>query len=635
MSDFEKAEVLPARALHVLLARAAQTEQGISFLDRAGRANARSYAALHAGARAVAEVLRAAGVRRGARVALVLPTGPDFVHALFATQMLGAVAVPLYPPVRLAQIDEYLARTQAMLEAVGAQLVVTTGRIAGLLAPALRAARPPCRHLAIDSTEVARATQAAQHTHDNNAPGEADGVGGTTAEADVDQVCLLQFSSGTTAAPKAVALTPRQICANVTTIARALYAQAPPPGGRHVSVSWLPLYHDMGLMGSLLTSVYDAAPCTLMPPESFVGRPAAWLQAISRARATVSAAPNFAYALCTERVRDEDMVGVDLSTWQVALNGAEAVQMDTMRAFAERFGRWGFSFAAFTPVYGLAEATLAVSFSDVSQPCRARRYDAAALRRRGVAVVTDKVADDARNSDGLPAVRELVSVGRPLPGYGVRVMREHDDVLCAAGELGRIEVAGPSLMAGYWPISSPPDPLAAPTWRDTGDLGFVDDGELYLVGRSKDVLVVRGENVAPEELERAVDDEPEVRTGCSIAGSVGQGGATEAVVLLVEVRGEMPAAAAAEALRAKLAVRVAQVASLRVDEVVLLAPGTLPRTSSGKKRRAEALRRYENGELSAPVPPRPWRLILRALVGRARLWGHGASARRGPPPALP
>lgn len=635
MSGPEKNDALPARALHALLARAGQTGQGITFLDRAGRANARSYAALHAGARAFAEVLQAAGVRRGARVALVLPTGADFVHALFATQMLGAVAVPLYPPVRLAQLDAYLARTQAMLEAVGAQLVVTTARLAGLLAPALRAARPPCRHLAIDATDVARAMQVAQTTPKTRAPDEADGVAGAATEADVDDVCLLQFSSGTTAAPKAVALTPRQICANVATIARALYAQAPPPDGRHVSVSWLPLYHDMGLMGSLFTSVYDAAPCTLMPPEGFIGRPAGWLQAISRARATVSAAPNFAYALCTERVRDEDMAGVDLSTWQVALNGAEAVQMDTMRAFAERFGRWGFSFTAFTPVYGLAEATLAVSFSDVSQPCRARRYDAAALRRRGVAVVTDEAGANPRNGDGLPAVRELVSVGRPLPGYGVRVMREHGVVACAAGELGRVEVAGPSLMAGYWPVTSPPHPSAAPTWRDTGDLGFVDDGELYLVGRGKDVLVVRGENVAPEELERAVDEEPEVRTGCSIAGSVGRGGATEAVVLLVEVRGQVPSAAAAEALRAKLAVRVAQVASLRVDEVVLLAPGTLPRTSSGKKRRAEALRRYENGELDAPAPLRPWRLVLRALVGRARLWGHGASARLGPPPARP
>jgi acyl-CoA synthetase (AMP-forming)/AMP-acid ligase II len=310
----------------------------------------------------------------------------------------------------------------------------------------------------------------------------------------------------------------------------------------------------MGLIGCLLLAIVHPGPLTLLGPETFLARPALWLRAISRKRATLSVAPNFAYGLCARRVRDEEMRGVDLSSWRFALNGAEPVAPAVLRRFAERFAPYGFDPRAFMPVYGLSEASLAVTFTPPG---------------RGPKTVS---------RDG----RELASVGVPLPGVEVEVDRE-----------SRIRVRGPSVMTGYFGNPAATAQTLREGWLETGDLGFIEDGELFVSGREKDLVILRGANHAPQEFEDALDGLAGVRPGCAIA--VGRdSGDGEELVLLVERTGDDPA------LADSITSRVVERTGIRPDRVELLAPGTLPRTSSGKLRRAEALRLLLEGELRAP-----------------------------------
>jgi acyl-CoA synthetase (AMP-forming)/AMP-acid ligase II len=382
-----------------------------------------------------------------------------------------------------------------------------------------------------------------------------------------DELALIQFSSGTTVDPKPVALTHRNVLANIAAIETVI-----PPDDAQAGVSWLPLYHDMGLIGCLLLAVNRPGPLTLLAPETFLARPALWLRAIAQKRATISVAPNFAYGLCVKRVRDEELEGVDLSSWRLALNGAEPVAPAVLRRFAERFARCGFDARALMPVYGLSEASLAVTFAPAGREARL-------AERHG---------------------RELPSVGAPLPGVDVE-LRE-----------GRIFVRGPSVMKEYFGAPQATRAALEDGWLDTGDLGFLEGGELFVAGRAKDVIVLRGANRSPQEFEEALDGAPGVRAGCAAAlGVVGPEG--ESLVLLVERDGE----ANAELLSALVTERT----GIRPERIVLLEPGTLPRTSSGKLRRAEARRQFEAGTLRPPDKVTLVRMLkemARSALARAR-----------------
>ncbi|MGH9463756.1 MAG: AMP-binding protein, partial [Vicinamibacteria bacterium] len=362
----------------------------------------------------------------------------------------------------------------------------------------------------------------------------------------------------------------------------------------HRAVSWLPLYHDMGLVGSVFTSLAHPSDLVLIPPEYFVHRPAIWLRAISRYRATVSAAPNFAYGLCADRVRDDELEGVDLSTWCLALNGAEPVAPSVLRRFQSRFRPFGFRESALTPVYGLSEAALAVTFAAPGDRARTRFFDRHALGERGVAEPRE---------NGL----ELASVGKPLPGYRLRIA-DHKGRSASWRHLGRVLVSGPSI----------PADLTREGWLDTGDSGFLFDDELYLYGRNKDLIVLRGCNYAPQDIELALDDLPDARKGCSAAlGVVPESGDREELVILVERNRASPPSVnprLAQAVRDSIASRI----GLVPDVVRVVEPGTLPRTSNGKIRRVEARRRYLAEELDAP---RRWpnlRLAGDALLSLVR-----------------
>jgi fatty-acyl-CoA synthase len=591
---------------------------GLRFIDRAETATWVGWAEVRERALAAAGGLLALGVGRGDHVALVFPTGCEFFAAFFGALLAGAVPVPLYPPVRLGRLREYVARTARMLAACDARVVLADARVKRFLGEAVAAARPRlgCKTLA-DLPPAAAAAGAA---------------GRGPAAPQPDELALIQFSSGTTVAPKAVALSHRAVVAQTEMLSGCWPDR---DGLRHSCASWLPLYHDMGLLGCVFPALARDATLTLLAPELFVARPALWLRAIGRYGATISPAPNFGYSLCLTRVADADMEGVDLSCWRAALNGAEPVAPSVLRAFAARFARWGLSPAALTPVYGLSEAALAVTFSALDQPCRSRWYDREALADERVARrlapgaagaardagdAGDAGDEGAAGATGPEGGREIASVGRPLPGFRLSV-RDALGRELPPGRVGRLWVSGPSLMQGY--LGDPEGTARAVRdgWLDTGDLGFIDDGELYLTGRAKDLIILRGRNHSPAELEQAVDAVAGVRTGCAVAVSWLPDGAPGEMLGLFVERSRRAAAAELAALPDACREAVLAATGLAIDRLEVLPPGTLPRTSSGKLRRSEALRLYLEGGLTPPAPVTPLRLaraVARSGLGYAR-----------------
>jgi acyl-CoA synthetase (AMP-forming)/AMP-acid ligase II len=562
----------PPRTLPAALERAARHRgSGIRLVDHREQERFLPWDEIAAGARRTAAGLRALGIEPGDRVALVFPTGADFFSAFFGAQTAGAVPVPLYPPLRLGRAGNYAARTAVLVAGAGARLVLAQDRLTGLLAGGPVALAAPRGVWGLAGLPAA---------------GEA-----PPPPVEEDALALVQLSSGTTAHPRPVALTHRALLAQADLLNGLFPHRDPPPS----LLSWLPLYHDMGLIGCVLPAMTRPGVLTLLAPETFAARPALWLRALSRYRASISAAPNFAYAACIERVRDEDLNGLDLEAWTTAFNGAEAVSPVVLRAFARRFSRWGFRAAALTPVYGLAEAALAVTCSALEEPFTTTRFDRAEL-----------VRDHARPAaDGW----ELVSAGKPLPGFEVRVVASGADPRVGgdlgAERVGRLWVRGPSLMDGYLG-----DPVATARtlvggWLDTGDLGFFHGGQLFLTGRAKDLVVIRGRSYSPDEFEQALAAAPgRAAAGAAAVSMLAEGAVREELVLLVErPRGARPEEDGA--LTANCRREVLAATGVPPDRIVLLPAGALPRTSSGKIRRRETLRRYQAGELGAAAVPAP------------------------------
>ncbi len=558
-----------ADTLGTLLLRAADhPEAGLRFVDRRERANFVSWQTFADQAHEVAASLHELGIAAGDRVALVYGTRPSFFRAFFGILLAGAVPVPLYPPVRLGRLGEYHQRTSLMLRAAGCRAVLAQANVRRLLGETVAAARPAlgCHTLEALPTPGRRADAIAPPT-------------------DASELALIQFSSGTTSDPKPVALSHRALLAQV----RALDDSWRDPDNPPTGVSWLPLYHDMGLIGCILPALELPSVMTLLPPEAFVARPALWLRTLSRYRADISVAPNFAYALCLEKIRDEDLEGVDLAAWRLALCGAEPVSPAVLERFRERFARWGFPPEALTPVYGLSEASLAVTFGDLGKPFAATRWARGPL--------TQGRAEAAAPEDDAVT---LASVGKPLPGFGIRILGP-DGAPLPPQRVGRLSVRGPSLMDGYFERADATAAVLQDGWLDTGDLGFIDQhGELYLTGRAKDVLILRGRNHDPAEVEHAASAVPGVRAGCAVAVSTRDDrAATETLVVMVEhdrqARPEQIGSLSDHVAKAVLAAT-----GLAIGTVVILAPGTLPRTSSGKLRRGDALNRYQGGTLTPP-----------------------------------
>jgi acyl-CoA synthetase (AMP-forming)/AMP-acid ligase II len=569
--------------VHALLA-AGDHPGGVTFVDLREREVRLGWAEVVARARTASARYRAWGVVPGDRVAIVLRTEPAFLDAFFGAWLAGAVPVPLYPPVRLGRLAEYRAATARMLAVSGARLVVSGGGTLGLLGEVVEQSAPPlgCRNAAALLSGA----------------GDASGAGPLQPPGALG---LVQFSSGSTVDPKPVALTHAALQAQVDCLKSLVE-----PTRADVLVSWLPLYHDMGLLGGLLGAMSYPGPLVLIPPEHFLARPALWLRAVARHRGTISPAPSFAYAYCADRVADADLAGLDLRSWRLALDGAEPVSGGALRRFAARFAPHGFDPRSLIPVYGLSEAALAVTFAARGAPLEGRRIDAARLARDGEVVDGD---------------REVVPVGTPVPGVEVEV---RDDRGRPLGEdrLGRIWASGPALFQGYLGDPAGTARALVDGWLDTGDLGFWSGGQLHVHGRAKDLVIVRGSNHAPEEFEEALAGLAGLRPGGAVALGRPAGDGGEGLLLLAE-RARRGAADGDGPLQAEIRRRLLARTGISPDEIRLLAPGTLPRTSSGKLRRQEALRRWLAGGLTPPGSAGPWSLAVAALrsrlaLGRAR-----------------
>jgi len=541
-----------------------------------------TYAELAARARAVARGLIARDVTPGDRVALMLPTSIDYFIAFFGILYAGAVPVPIYPPMRLSQIEDHLRRQIGILRNAGACLLITMPeglRLAGLLRAQVESLT------AIES--VANLVKVSTAIVNLPPPSGS------------DSVALIQYTSGSTGDPKGVVLSHANLLANIRAMGEVMDASS-----TDVFVSWLPLYHDMGLIGAWLGCLHFAAPLYAMSPLSFLVRPESWLWAIYRFHATFSASPNFGFELCLNKISDADLAGLDLSSLRMVANGAEPVSVQTLLRFINRFGRYGFPAQAMAPVYGLAECSVGLAFPPLGRPPIIDRVNRDRLS-------TDGVAEPARPEDPKPL--EIVSCGQPLPGHEIRIVDEAGRELGERRE-GRLEFRGPSTTRGYFRNETKTHELFHDGWLDSGDRGYMAGGDVYITGRIKDIIIRAGRHIYPQEVEDAVAEIPGIRKGCvAVFGVTDRASGTERMVVLAETRETDPAA------RAKLQARAQEVAGDTAgtppDEIVLAPPRTVPKTSSGKIRRSAAKELYESGHVGAPQPA-PWRQILRlSLAG--------------------
>ncbi|MDW8469206.1 MAG: AMP-binding protein [Burkholderiales bacterium] len=540
-----------------------------------------TYGALWARAAGYAARLADAGLSPGDRVAIMLPTCAEYLYCFYGALIAGAIPVPLYPPARLSTIEDHMTRHVGILRSAGAAMMVTIPE-AKALAWLLRA-----------QVETMRAVLV---------PADLEGGGRYVPHAArPGDIAFLQYTSGTTGNPKGVVLTHENLLANVRAMASAARAC-----DEDVFVSWLPLYHDMGLIGGCFATMYLGMPVALMSPLAFLARPVRWLQAIHRHRGTISGGPNFAYELCLRRIADEDMAGVDLSSWRFAFNGAEPVLPETLEGFASRFAKWGFRRNALAPVYGLAECSVGLAFTPPGEPWRVDRIDRERFARRGEAV-------PAREDD--PSPLRFVGCGTPIPGHYLRVVDAAGLELPERHE-GLLQFRGPSATSGYYRNPEATKRLFSGEWLNTGDRAYLADGYLYITGREKDLIIRGGRNLSPYELEQAVGNLAGVRRGCvAVFGVRDPASGTERVVVLAEMRD--PDASRHEALRRMINELAVELIGGPVDDIVFAPPGTVPKTSSGKIRRNAAREYYERGPQALRLQP-VWLQFLRLVLAGAR-----------------
>lgn len=544
------------------------------------------YADLHAGAMAIAARLRGEGLARGGTVAVMLPTCPEYFTSFFGILAAGGVPVPIYPPARPSQIEDHLRRHARILDNAGTAFLITV-REAKTVARLLRAQVPGLRGvLTLEDLAGAEPREAA-------------------ARPGTDDIAFLQYTSGSTGEPKGVVLSHADLLANIRAMGNAAGVRPD-----DVFVSWLPLYHDMGLIGAWLGSLYYGLPLVSMSPLAFLARPRRWLEAIGRHRGTLSAAPNFAYELCLTRIPDQDLAGLDLSTWRWAFNGAEPVSPQTLRRFSERFAGCGFRPEALAPVYGLAEAAVGLAFPPPARGPRIDCIDRARLARSGHALPIPCGGTDAQ---------EVVACGRPLPGYDIRVVDEAERPLPERHE-GRVQFQGPSATRGYYRNPEATAALIRDGWHDSGDRGYLAGGDIHITGRVKDLIIRGGRNLYPYEIEQAVGGIEGVRAGCVAAfAAADPATGSERLVVVAETRERDPARRGA--LEALVRERTADLAGVPPDEIVLAPPGAVLKTSSGKIRRAATRDRYLAGRLAAGGRHPLWQLL--------RVGGSGAAASLG------
>ncbi len=512
-------------------------------------------------------------VERGARVLLVYPSDLEFISAFFGCLYGGAIAVPTYPP--QTRTKRSIAKVQAIIDDVQPAAVLTTSSLSSIVESVFAQVQnlqlvPLINTDSIDNTLAAVWQDPA---------------------VDSSTLAFLQYTSGSTGMPKGVMLTHGNLLHNTALICRQ-FEVTPEDHG----VSWLPLYHDMGLIGIVLEAVYAGVQSAIMSPAAFLQRPVRWLQAISRTRATTSGGPDFAYDLCVRKITPEEKEELDLSSWTAAFNGAEPIRQETLERFAEAFAPCGFRPHTFLPCYGLAEATLLVSGARKAALPTVLTLQADALKQNRVV----KASTDS------PHDRTRTYVGSGQPPSGLKVVIAHSELCttCLPGEIGEIWVSGSSIAQGYWQRTEETQATFQAFLADTGegpflrtgDLGFIQDGELFVTGRLKDLIIIRGRNYYPQDIERLGEQShPALRPGCGIAFSIDALG-EERLIIVHEVERQYRNLNVDEVVTA-IRQAVADEFELQVYAVVLVKVGSIPKTSSGKLQRNGCRERYFDGSL--------------------------------------
>ena len=548
------------RTLPEALAAAARSSHGYRFVGARGVEYHKSYADMYAGALRVAGSLTALGLTRGDLVAIIVGDSESFLLTLFGASIAGLVPASLYPPTHTSDLPSYLEATGRVLQSCRARGVITSAP----LLPHIESLKASCPTL---SAVVAFDALQGPATTTASAPQPSD-------------IAFVQFTSGSTATPKGVVITQRNLAANVAAFADGLGGTS-----EDVAVSWLPLYHDMGLVGMALGAMYVRAEAVLLTPEAFVKRPIEWLRTISRYRGTVSFAPNFAYDLAVRRVKDNDLADLDLSSWRIAGCGAEPIHASTLAAFAEKFRASGFRATSFLPGYGLAEHVLAATLSPRGRELYVERLIADDITVRRVATHA--------NGSGADTV-SVVACGSALPDHQVQIVGDDGGQL-PDRHIGEIVLTGPSVSPGYYNDVETTTRAIRDGRLFTGDLGYLSKGELFVCGRAKDLIIVNGRKYHPQDLEWGIADLAGIKRGRVVAFGTTDSGGPDRAVVVAEPSGTVPAGELTDAIRR----RIVDVCGLLVDDVVLVPSGTVARTTSGKVRRAATKMLYERGDLAA------------------------------------
>jgi fatty-acyl-CoA synthase len=535
--------------------RAAQRDTAVTFVVGGGE-DVVPWRVLHEQAKGYAAALQARGVRPGDHVALLSPTTRQLVTAIQATWLAGATIVVLPLPMRLSSIEEFVAQTRQRIRNADARLCIVDPELADFVTP--EPGDPPMPGFAD--------------------LGDGDPAGWVRPDDDAERLVILQFTSGSTSDPKGVMLPDRVLRANLDAIAEA--ARLDPD--HDVLVSWLPLYHDMGLVGLLTVPMSTGTALVLGAPQDFTARPSRWMEWLSTYGGTATAGPNFSYVLATRALDRAERL--DLSRLRIALNGAEPIDPDQVEAFVAAGARHGLRAGAVFPAFGMAEVAIAGTFpapmSGMVTDCVDRRV-----------LETERYA--APVEPGTDGSRRLALLGRPVPGLEIRIVDPETGVPLRDREVGELEIRGTSVTTGYYKRPDANAELFHDGWLCTGDLAYTLDGQLVMCGRIKDVIIVGGRNVFPEDVERAVGVLDGVRAGNVIAFGVDGDRGRETLVVVAETKADD-----GEAVRRQIHDRVKDVVGVPPKDIVLVAPGTLPKTSSGKLQRSLCRSRYHDGQLA-------------------------------------
>jgi len=555
--------------VEVLRDNAVYSDHSHVFVGMDGAETTVRYPELWARACQRAHRLHELGLKKGDRVAIVLPEPEAFILSFIGALTGGIVAVPMYPPLTLAKMEAYGETVRHILKASGAKVLITCPGLKDMLE----------QHL----VEASGTSDPVRVVLDHELEGPLQERPFPPCEVSPDDLAFLQFTSGSTRKPKGVMVTHRNLSAN----AHAIMFDGLKSHSRDRGVSWLPLYHDMGLIGFVVAPIFAQVQVMFLPTMNFIRRPATWLDAIDRFRGSITFAPNFAYQLAARAISTRHSDEWDLSCLKAVGCGAEPIQADVLRRFIGRFADNGLSPRAILPCYGLAEATLAVSFAELDANMTTDRVDATSMKH-GEACPTHQ-----------PGALETVSCGRPFPGHEIKIVAD-DGSVAVDRSVGEIWVRGPSVTSGYFgQPEATREVFSDDGWLRTGDLGYLADGELFICGRVKDLIIINGKNYYPQDIERIASMVRGIRQDQCVAFSrLNTAGAEECVV----VAGVRKLDDEARLLTCEVTQKVRAELGVTVAEVVLIKRNTLPKTSSGKVRRFDTKNRLADGRLELAEP---------------------------------